>query len=240
MSAGVALVTGGARRIGRAIVMQLAEAGFAIALHYGQSRDEAEEAVAAIVAAGGRAHAVPTDLMWLDAGALIGAAGQALGPVTLLVNNASLFQRDDVATLDAASFERNLQVNMKAPVLLAQAFAAALPAGEHGAIVNLIDQRVLHPGADFLSYTIAKSALWTATQMLAQALAPRIRVNAIGPGPVLPNTHEGADGFAGEVARVPLKQPVAPEDIAEAVLYLARARSVTGQMLAVDAGQHLV
>jgi len=240
MSAGVALVTGGARRIGRAIVMALAEAGYAVAIHYGHSRDEADEAVAAIAAAGGRAHAVTGDLMRLDAAGLVGTAAQALGPVTLLVNNASQFARDDILTLDAAGFERNLQVNVKAPVLLAQAFAAALPANEHGAIVNLIDQRVLHPGADFLSYTIAKAALWTATQMLAQALAPRIRVNAIGPGPVLPNSHEGADGFAGEVARVPLRRPVEPAEIAEAVLYLARARSVTGQMLTVDAGQHLV
>ncbi len=240
MTAGVALVTGGARRIGRAIAMQLAGAGYAVAVHYGQSRDEAEEVVAAITAAGVRAHAVTGDLMRLDAAALVGEAAQALGPVTLLVNNASQFARDDIATLDAAGFERNLQVNLKAPVLLAQAFAAALPALEQGAIVNLIDQRVLHPGADFLSYTIAKSALWTATQMLAQALAPRIRVNAIGPGPVLPNSHEGAAGFAGEVAGVPLKRPVEPAEIAEAVLYLARARSVTGQMLTVDAGQHLV
>jgi NAD(P)-dependent dehydrogenase (short-subunit alcohol dehydrogenase family) len=240
MSAGVALVTGGARRIGRAIVFRLAEAGYGIALHYRGSRDAAEEAVAAIAAAGGKAQAVAADLMHLDAAGLIAQAERALGPVTLLVNNASEFGRDAITTLEPAGFERNLHINMKVPVLLTQAFAAALPADQHGAVVNMIDQRVLHPGADFLSYTIAKSALWTATQMLAQALAPRIRVNAVGPGPVLPNAHEGDEGFAEEVARVPLQRPVEPADIAEAVLYLARARSVTGQMLTVDSGQHLV
>lgn len=239
MSGDVALVTGGAKRIGRAIALRLSQAGYAVAIHCHRSRSDGEALAAEIHAAGGRAAVVTGDLGEADPSHILPDAAALLGPVTLLVNNASVFDQDHVGALEPAGIEQNMQVNMKAPVLLTQAFAAGLPEGCDGAVVNLIDQRVLRLRPDYFSYTIAKAALWTATQMLAQALAPRIRVNAVGPGPVLPNLHEGEAGFQEEVAQVPLKRPVDPADIAEAVLYLARARNVTGQMIAVDAGQHL-
>ncbi len=153
------------------------------------------------------------------------AAALPFGPVTLLVNNASLFEKDSLSNLTPQSFANNLAVNLQAPVLLAQAFAKALPEGVPGAIVNLIDQRVFRPNPQFFSYTLAKSALFTATRTLAQALAPRgIRVNGVGPGPTLPNIHDGMEGFSAEAAGTLLGRAVSPTEIAEAVLYLAQAQ----------------
>ena len=240
MSSGTALVTGGARRIGKAVVERLAEAGFAVAIHCNASRGEAEALAAALATRGLRAAVVQADLSQPDAAtALIAAATHALGPCRLLVNNAALFEPDAAQTFSAETLDRHIAVNLRAPLLLAQAFAAALPAGEDGLIVNIIDQRVLRPNPQFFSYTVSKSALWAATQTLAQALAPRIRVNAVGPGPTLANAFDGPEGVATEARGVPLERQVQPNEIAEAVLYLARARSVTGQMIAVDGGQHL-
>ena len=162
------------------------------------------------------------------------------GTLRLLVNNAAIFEPDTAAAPDLALFERHFAINLRAPVLLAAAFHARWPGGGDAGIVNLIDQRVLRPDARFFSYTLAKSALWTATRTMAQAFAAKgVRVNAVGPGPVLPNAVDGDDGFAAEVAAVPLGHAVDPDEVAAAVLYLAEARSVTGQFLAVDAGQHL-
>ena len=240
MAAEVALVTGGAHRIGRAICLALARAGYAVVIHCNRSRKDAEELAAEIRAAGGQAGVVSADLADFSAADLIADAEKALGPVTLLVNNASLFGEDTFATLDADSLDRHLDVNLKAPILLSQAFARALPAEREGVIVNLLDQRVVHPGPDYFSYTVAKTALHDATVTMALALAPRIRVNGVGPGPVLPNIHDGEDGIAREVARLPLRRRVTPEEIAAAVVYLASARSVTGEMIAVDGGQHLL
>jgi NAD(P)-dependent dehydrogenase (short-subunit alcohol dehydrogenase family) len=235
-----ALVTGGARRIGRAIVEALAGAGYAVAVHHGRSRDEAEHLAGNIVARGGRAAAVAADLSDPQAvAALVPAAVAAIGPLTLLVNSASLFERDEMGALDRALFDRHLAVNLAAPVFLADAFARQLPERAEGAIVNILDQRVFRLTPHFLSYTLSKTALWTATQTMAQALAPRIRVNAVGPGPTLANERQSAADFAKQAAAIPLARAVAPEDIADAVIYLARARSVTGQMIAVDGGQHL-
>lgn len=240
MTAMVALVTGGAKRIGGAITEALARAGYAVVIHCHQSRSEAEALAEKIQAFGGKAAVVIGDLAGLDGVAeLYRAACLPFGPPTLLVNNASVFINDRVETIDPTGFTANLAVNLQAPVLLARAFAECLPAGSRGAIVNLIDQRVLRPNPQFLSYTLAKSALHTATVTLAQALAPRIRVNAIGPGPTFPNTRDGADGFRREAGGTPLGKAVQPEAIAQAVLFLARAESVTGQMIAVDSGQHL-
>jgi NAD(P)-dependent dehydrogenase (short-subunit alcohol dehydrogenase family) len=242
----VALVTGAARRIGLAIAERLLQNGYAVALHCSPaSQDEAKAAAvrlaAQIAGAKTRMCIVAGDLADPAVPAeIIAEASAALGPLTLLVNNASLFAADAAESFELALWERHFAVNLRAPLLLAQAFAGQVPAGTEAAIVNIIDQRVWRPTPQFFSYSLSKSALWTATRTLAQAFAPRrIRVNGVGPGPVLPNNVQGAADFATEVAGVLLKQAVDLGDIADAVLYLAQARNVTGQMIAVDAGQHL-
>ncbi|MCZ8184696.1 MAG: SDR family oxidoreductase [Beijerinckiaceae bacterium] len=236
----VALVTGGSKRIGAAIVRHLAEAGYAVVIHFNHGREAAEALAETLAASGGRAATIGGDLAALDAlTGLMTAAARPFGPPDLLVNNASAFLDDRIGTLEPGRFATNLAVNLQAPCLLARTFAEGLPPGESGAIVNIIDQRVFRPNPQFFSYTLAKAALLTATQTLAQALAPRIRVNGVGPGPTIPNIHDGTEGFAQEAAGTLLGEAVAPEAIAEAVLYLARARFVTGQMIAVDSGQHL-
>lgn len=240
MKTPVALVTGGAKRIGAAICRELAGAGYAIVIHCHRSLVEAEKLAAEINGAGGGAAIVRGDLADLVAlPALYGAASAPFGPPNLLVNNASLFHEDSIETLDVPGFSANLATNLQAPVLLARAFADALPEGRSGAIINLIDQRVLRPTPQFLSYSLAKAALHTATKMLAQALAPRIRVNAVGPGPTLPNARDGEPGLRREAEGTLLGRTVDPGEIARAVRFLAEADSVTGQMLAVDSGQHL-
>lgn len=236
----VALVTGGARRIGRAIVERLAEAGYAVAIHCGSARAEAEALAAGIKQRGGRAAVVSAELADpADVDALLPAAEAALGPVTLLVNNASSFLVDDITSIDVPTWNRQFSINLRAPSVLAGALANRLPEGRHGAIVNIIDQRVWKLTPQYYSYTLTKAALLTATKTMAQALAPRIRVNAVGPGPTLPNPHDGAEAMEQEAAATLLRRRVDAREIAEAVLYLAQARSVTGQMIAVDAGQHL-
>lgn len=236
----VALVTGGARRIGRDIALRLVNAGYAIVIHCNTSRDDAEALAREIMAAGGTAGVVAADLSNPEAvDGLIQEAAALFGPVSLLVNNASLFLKDDAQSFTTAGLHANMAVNLTAPLRLAQAFAAQARDGGDPNIVNLIDQRVFRLTPQFFTYTIAKSALWTATRTLAQALAPRIRVNAVGPGPTLANIHDGLEGFEQEACNVPLGRGVDPADISDAVLYLARATRVTGQMLAVDSGQHL-
>jgi NAD(P)-dependent dehydrogenase (short-subunit alcohol dehydrogenase family) len=237
---GVALVTGGAKRIGRAIAMRLADEGYAVAVHCRRSRGEAEEVKAAIEKGSGRATVVTADLADMDdASALIGKATKALGPLTLLVNNASLFEPDEVQNLDPALWDRHFAINLRAPAVLARDFARQLPDGQDGAVVNIIDQRVWKLNPRFFSYTLSKSALLTATRTMAQALAPRVRVNAVGPGPTLTSSRQSPQDFARQGEALPLRQHPKPENIAEAVVFLAKARSVTGQMLAVDGGQHL-
>jgi NAD(P)-dependent dehydrogenase (short-subunit alcohol dehydrogenase family) len=240
LAAEVALVTGGARRIGRAIVLRLADAGFAVAIHCNASRAEALVLAGEIVAAGGRAHVVAADLA--DPAAVervLPEAEAALGPVSLLVNSASSFLVDDVLALDVPTWNRQFSINLRAPSVLAGAMANRLPADREGAIVNIVDQRVWKLTPQYYSYTLTKAALLTATTTMAQALAPRIRVNAVGPGPTFANTHDGEALLAAEAGGTPLGRKVEAGDIAEAVLYLARARAVTGQMIAVDAGQHI-
>jgi NAD(P)-dependent dehydrogenase (short-subunit alcohol dehydrogenase family) len=236
----VALVTGGARRIGRAIVETLAEAGWSVAIHANASLAEAEALAVSIRGAGGDAAAFAADLADPQAVAgLMPAVVDRFGSVTLLVNNASLFLRDTLTTIDVPTWNRQFSVNIRAPSVLAGAMATALPAPRQGAIVNILDQRVLKLTPEFYSYTLSKAALHAATRTMAQALAPRIRVNAVAPGPVLPNEADGDEGFLREVAGVPLEKAVAPREIAAAVLHLANATSVTGQTLAVDGGQHI-
>lgn len=236
-----ALVTGGAKRIGRALVERLARERLAVAIHCNASRADADELAAAIEREGGRACVVVGDLA--EAGAvagLVAAASEGLGrPIDLLVNNASVFEPDGIADLDRAAFERTLAINLTAPLVLARDLAAGLPEGAEGLVVNLLDQRVWKETPAFFSYQISKSALWTATRTMAQALAPRVRVCAIGPGPTLVGPRQHPADFARQSASVPLRHGGGPDEIADALVYLLRARSVTGQMIAVDGGQHL-
>ncbi|MDO1558169.1 SDR family oxidoreductase [Brevundimonas sp. 2R-24] len=234
-----ALVTGGARRIGRAICEALAADGWDVAVHYRGSSTEAEALVRQLSSQGVRARAVQADLAGDDAPeALVAAATEALGPLGLLVNNVSVFEDDRFGALDPAAWDRHFAVNLKVPVFLAQAFAAqALPGAS---IVNVLDQRVLRPNPQFFSYSLTKAALWQATRTMAQALAPRgVRVNGVGPGPTLQSIHQDAADFAREAQGTLLGRAVEPRQIAEAVLYLAAADAVTGQMIAIDSGQHL-
>lgn len=237
---GAALVTGAGRRIGRALALEAARAGFDVAVHYRTARDDAQAVADEIATLGRRAILLDAELTDEDqTAALISRAAQALGPVTLLINSASTFEDDRLSTATRESWDAHLDANLRAPIVLAQAFAAALPAGQTGQIVNIVDQRVLRPNPQFFSYSLSKAGLWWATQTLAQDLAPRIRVNAIGPGPTLASVHQAPGEFEREAAGTPLERAVSPDDIAGALRYLIDATAVTGQMIAVDAGQHL-
>ena len=236
-----ALVTGGGKRVGRAIALALARDGWDVAVHYDRSRDEAEATAAEARAVGVKAAALQADLEDAAAAqALVPRAVKAVAPLSCLVNNASIFEMDKIDSVTVASWDRHLDVNLRAPLLLSQAFAAQLPAdAAEGNVVNLLDQRVWRLTPYFLSYTVSKTGLWTLTQTLAMALAPRIRVNGVGPGPTLQSTRQTPEQFARQQALTPLGRGAAPEEIAEAVLFILRARSMTGQMLALDGGQHL-
>lgn len=237
---GAALITGAGRRIGRALALAMAGSGFDVAIHHRHSHDDAQRLANDITALGRKAHVLSADLAQADqVETLIGKAAEALGPVTLLINNASLFEDDRVETFTAQSWAAHMEINLHAPLILVQAFTAHLPSDRHGLIINLLDQRVWNPNPQFFTYSLSKAALWAATRTLAQALAPRIRVNGIGPGPTLPSIHQSAELFAAEAANVPLERHAEPADIAAAALYLVDATSVTGQMIAVDGGQHL-
>ena len=239
-SRGAALVTGGARRIGRALVAAAADAGFDVAIHVRSVDDDAEAAASEVRARGRKAHIHACDLRQEGATvALVGEAEQELGPVTLLVNSASVFEHDLFSGMNRASWDAHMETNLRAPLVLAQAFARRLPADREGLIVNILDQRVWRPTPDFFSYSLSKAALWEATRMLAQALAPRIRVNGIGPGPTLPSIHQDRAAFEAEAKSTLLQRAAEPADVAQALRYLIDAKSVTGQMIAVDAGQHL-
>lgn len=236
-----ALVTGGARRLGRAIVLALADAGFHVAIHCHASEVEAAALAADIVAAGGAATVVRADLADEAATAtLIQRASDALGgPVGVLVNNASTFDRDEWDDTTRASWDNHMEPNLRAPFVLMQAMARALPADADGAVINMLDQRVWSLTPHFTSYTVSKAALWALTQQMALALAPRIRVNAIGPGPALPSARQSAEQFARQAGSVPLGHGTSPDEVGRAVLALLSLRSVTGQMIALDGGQHL-
>ena len=234
-----ALITGAGRRIGRAIALELAHADYAVVLHAYRSRAEAEDLASQIGLEGGRAAVVLANLTDPEAVRNLMPAAAAFGPLTLLVNNASQFDEDEIGNLDRARFEHTLSANLTAPIFLSQAFAAQAPPSVDCSIVNIVDQRVLKPTPLFFSYTLSKSALASATVTLAQALAPKLRVNAVAPGPTLPSPRQTIEQFALQSAAVPLKHGPTPEEIAAAVLYLAQARSVTGTVIAVDGGQHL-
>ena len=235
-----ALVTGGARRLGGAIVSALADAGFDVAIHCHQSGAEAEALAAQIRAQGRRATVLQADLG--DEAAvqsLLPAATAALGPLGVLVNNASTFERDEWNDATRESWDAHMEPNLRAPFVLTQAMARALPETASGAVVNLLDQRVWSLTPHFISYTVSKAALWALTQQMALALAPRIRVNAIGPGPALPSPRQTAEQFARQCASVPLRCGTSPAEVAGAVLAILALPSMTGQMVALDGGQHL-
>ncbi len=236
----VALVTGGGRRIGRAIALALADAGYAVAIHARTAGNEADETAAAARQRGQESTVVTGDLAAADTPhGLIAAAERALGPLTLLVNNAALFEDDAVGALDPELWERQFAANLRAPVFLAEAFARRAPEQADASIINIVDQRVFKLTPRQFSYTLTKIALHAATMMLAQALAPRIRVNAVAPGPTLASPRQDEAAFARQAALLPLARGPTPEDVAAAVVYLAAARSVTGVTLAVDGGQHV-
>jgi NAD(P)-dependent dehydrogenase (short-subunit alcohol dehydrogenase family) len=235
-----ALVTGGAKRLGRAMALALAEAGFDVAIHYATSEAEAEATADDIVALGRRAITLRADLAEEAAVTrLLPDATAALGPIGVLVNNASVFERDEWHDATRASWDRHVEPNLRAPFVLAQAFAQALPAGCEGVVVNMLDQRVWSLTPHFMSYTLTKAGLWTLTQTLALALAPRIRVNGIGPGPAVPSPRQTPEQFAKQCASVPLKHGTSPDEVAQALLAILALPSMTGQMIALDGGQHL-
>jgi len=236
-----ALVTGAARRIGAAIARDLAATGWAVAVHHNTSVDDAEATVAAIRDAGGTAAAVAADLADEDASqTVIARAAAALDqPIGLLVNNASVFDWDDVHTAERASWDRHLEPNLRAPFVLTQRFVDQLPADAPGAVVNLLDAKVWNLTPGFTSYTVSKAGLWALTQTLAMELAPRIRVNAIGPGPTLPSARQTAGDFAEQCASTPLQHGSSPAEICRALHFILAAPSLTGQMIALDGGQHL-
>jgi len=235
-----ALVTGAAHRIGRAITLGLAADGWAVAVHHHRSRDAAEALVADITRGGGRAVALACDLTReAETVGLIPAAVAALGPIGCLVNNASVFERDGAMDVTRESWDRHIESNLRAPFVLMQRFAAALPADRTGAIVNLLDERVWKLTPHFISYTLSKAGLWTLTRTMALALAPRIRVNGIGPGPTLPSPRQSEEEFQRQWHAMPLGRGTAPEEIAAAVRFILAAPAMTGQMIALDGGQHL-
>ncbi len=237
---GAALVTGAARRIGRAIAEALARRGHAVAIHYRASAEDAAGAVAAIESAGGRAVAIAADLTdESETAALIARAQAALGPVSVLVNNASVFEHDSIATASRESWDRHMETNLRAPFVLMQTMAAALPADRSGNIVNILDERVWNLTPHFVSYTLTKAGLWALTRTMALALAPRIRVNGIGPGPTLPSPRQSRAQFDRQAGMMPLGRGTAPAEVAEAVEFILRTPAMTGQMIALDGGQHL-
>jgi NAD(P)-dependent dehydrogenase (short-subunit alcohol dehydrogenase family) len=245
-----ALVTGAAKRLGRAMALELAHAGHDVAIHYSGSRDEAMQVADAVRAVGRKAATLQADLtVEEEMQSLLPRAVEALGaPITVLVNNASIFEHDAIATATRDSWDRHLESNLRAPFVLTQALAAQIPDpitdenGEpeaQGLVVNMIDQRVLKLTPEFMSYTIAKMGLWALTRTSAQALAPRVRVNAIGPGPTLQGARQSAEHFAGQRAATVLHRGADARGICDALRYFLTARAVTGQLICVDGGQHL-
>jgi NAD(P)-dependent dehydrogenase (short-subunit alcohol dehydrogenase family) len=236
----VALVTGAADRIGAAIAERLAAEGWSVVVHYRASADKAKATLARIEASSGKAALVRADLAnRRQRAGLIAAASKPFGPLTLLVNNASIFETDAATDIDEALWDAHFAVHAEAPAFLSRDFAAQLPAGTEGNIINIIDERVLHLSPANFSYTLSKSVLWTMTTTLAQTLAPRIRVNAIGPGPTIAERNQSSAAFAKSWARLPLKRGADANGIADGVMAILGLSSMTGQMIALDGGEHI-
>lgn len=241
----VALVTGASHRIGRHIALDLASHGWSVGVHYNDSQEAADEVVALIEKGGGRAFALSADLdNETETRELLPAVAAKLGPLTLLVNNASAFDPDSLQSLGdpiegMKQYHQQMQVNLTAPLMLSQALVAQLPSETEGNVINILDQKVWRLTPYYMSYTLAKSALWTATKTLAQALAPDVRVNAIGPGPILPNKRQSEAEFRDQCSKLPLKRCSTPDEIARTIRFLIDMPSMTGQMIALDGGRHL-
>lgn len=239
-TAPVVLITGAAKRIGRAMALGLAADGMTVAVHYNASGDAATKLADTINADGGKAFTVKADLSnEADTQTLIARATDIAGPLTCLINNASLFEEDNVETADQASWDAHMRINLRAPFILTQAFAASRSVASQGNVINIIDQRVSNLTPHFVSYTLSKAGLWTLTQTMAMALAPDIRVNAIAPGPVLPSARQSEEAFAKQCVSLPLGVGVNTDEIVNAVRYILGAPSMTAQMITLDGGQHL-
>lgn len=239
-SRSVALVTGASDRVGAAIAQTLARHGHAIVIHYRSDPDGAKAVQKSIEDNGGEAAILQADLADRPQRAkIIEQAAACFGPLTVLINNASVFDPDSIYDIDEAIWDQHFAVHAEAPIFIARDFAAQLPAAVDGNIVNIIDERVLHTSPAYFSYTLSKSVLWTATRTLAQSLAPNIRVNAIGPGPVLPHSRQSQADFERAVQALPLQRNAGPQAIADGIVMLLNTPSMTGQMLALDGGQHL-
>ncbi len=235
------LITGSAKRIGRQLALDLAGAGYDVAVHCNTSRPEAETVAREIIAKGRRAIVVQGDLADVQTPErLVAEVTHGLGPLTTLINNASIFEPDEVGGISTESWSTHQDTNLRAPIMLAQAFAKALPDNLLGNIINIIDQRVWKLNPRFFSYTMSKTGLWTATRTLAQALAPRIRVNAIGPGPALPSVRMDQSEFDKQARLTLLGRGTSPAEISEAAKFILSQPALTGQMIALDGGQHLV
>lgn len=235
-----ALITGAGRRIGRALAEDLGAGGWAIAIHYNGSNTDAEATASAIKKNGGTAVVLQADLS--NTGALptlVANTVSALGPLGCLINNASIFEQDDVNSATAESWDAHMSINLRAPFLLSQAFAKQVAQEERGAIINIVDERVWNLTPHFVSYTVSKAGLWTMTQTMALALAPRIRVNAIGPGPTLPSPRQSQAQFESQWTSMPLQRGTNPSEICTAAKFILSAPAMTGQMIALDGGQHL-
>lgn len=237
-----ALVTGAGGRLGQAMAVALGKDGYAVAVHYNHSSDGADETCAAINSAGGKAFTIQADLSDEEAvSGLVGKSAEALGQhIAVLINNASVFEEDDALSHSRESWDLHMNVNLRAPVRLSQSFAKALPEEARGLVINMIDQRVWKLNPNFFTYTLSKSALWTVTRTLAQGLAPRIRVNGIGPGPTMQNARQQSEDFKKQVDATLTGRGASPDDIVRAMKFLIEADAVTGQMIAVDGGQHLI
>ena len=235
-----ALITGAARRIGKAIALGLASDEWRVILHYGTSGDAAETLARTIREQGGEAVTIQADLndeqQVLN---LIPKSAEEGGPITCLINNASIFEEDSVDTASRQSWDDHMQVNLRTPFVLVQSFREQLPDELEGNVVNIIDQRVWNLTPHFLSYTLSKASLWTLTQTLAMSLAPHIRVNAIGPGPVLASSRQSEEAFIKQWSSLPMRRNITLEEIVDAVRFILDAPSMTGQKIALDGGQHL-
>ncbi|MGJ8528987.1 SDR family oxidoreductase [Maritalea sp.] len=240
MAKAVALITGAADRIGAAMARALAKDGCQTIIHYNSSQEKAEALAAEISAAGGTVATIGANLLdRAERANLIARAGDIFGPLTVLINNASIFQPDSIDKLSDELWQTHFSIHAEAPVFLSSDFAKQLPENARGNIINMIDQRVWALKPTFFSYTLSKSALWTATQTMAQSLAPRIRVNAIGPGPTIKNIHQSQADFEKEIKSLPLQVGPQLDEICDAVRFILSAPSMTGQMMALDGGEHL-
>ena len=235
-----ALVTGAGKRIGRLIALALAKDGWSVAVHYNSSAKDADETVGEIQRGGGKAIALKADLaIEAEVQTLVPQTVAAFGPLGMVINNASLFERDEIKSVTRATWDAHMEANLRAPFVLIQALAAQLPKEAEGLAINILDERVLALTPHFVSYTVSKAGLWTLTQTLALALAPRIRVVGIGPGPTLPSPRQSVEQFARQAGSMPLKRGADPSEVAEAVRFIVASRSMTGSILMLDGGQHL-